>query len=75
METVPRFAPLAGLVAAAGLILAVPILGLTLAGVILDHAFGTGPVLSIGSFIVGNIIGWFGIRWLYLRERRRFARP
>lgn len=75
MDTVPRFAPLAGLVAAAGLILAVPILGLTLTGVILDTAFKSGPVLAIASFALGNIIGWLGIRWLYLRERRRFARP
>jgi hypothetical protein len=75
MENVPRRGPIIGLVLMVGFLLSVPILGLTIAGLIAAQWFATGPAVPIIAFIVGNVIGWLGVRWLYLRERRRFARP
>lgn len=75
MENYPRRGPIIGLVLMVGVILSVPILGLTIAGVIAAQWFGMGPGVPIVAFIIGNAIGWLGVRWLYLRERRRFARP
>ena len=75
MNNVPRRAPLIVLVAMVGALLSVPILGLTLGGLIAARLFGAGPEVPVIAFVVGNVLGWAGVRWLYHRERRRFARP
>lgn len=74
MENVPSRAPIIGLVLMVGAILSVPILGLTLAGLVVAKWLETGPLVPIVGFLLGNLIGWAGVRWLYLRERRQFNR-
>ena len=74
MDSASRPVPIMGLVLIVGAILAAPILGMSIVGLVLDTWLGTGPILFIGSFVLGNLIAWTGVRLLYLRERRRFAR-
>jgi uncharacterized membrane protein len=74
MGNVPSRAPILGLVLATFVILAVPILGLTLISIAAAQALGTGPLVPLLGFVIGNVIGWLGVRWLYVRERRRFDR-
>ncbi|HEX5240779.1 MAG TPA: hypothetical protein VFW20_07270 [Candidatus Limnocylindrales bacterium] len=75
MQTHSRSASLVGLVGLVGLVLAIPILGLTLAGLILAGPTGIGPLLPIGCFALGNVLGWEGVRRLYRRERRNVDNP
>lgn len=74
MENVPSRAPIVGLVLMVGAILSVPILGLTLAGLVVAKWLEMGPLVPLIGFLLGNVIGWAGVRWLYLRERRQFNR-
>jgi uncharacterized BrkB/YihY/UPF0761 family membrane protein len=74
MDNVPSRAPIIGLVLVVGVILSVPIVGLTIASLVAARWLETGPLVPIAGFLVGNVIGWLGVRWLYLRERRRFDR-
>jgi hypothetical protein len=74
MDNVPSRAPIIGLVLAVGAILSVPILGLTLAALVAARVYETGPLVPVVGFLLGNLIGWLGVRWLYLHERRRFDR-
>ena len=74
MDNYPSRAPIVGLVLMVGAILSVPILGLTIAAIVVAQRFETGPLLPVAGFIVGNVVGWLGVRWLYLRERRQFNR-
>ncbi len=74
MENVPSRAPIIGLVLVVGAILSVPILGLTLASLVVARWYETGPLVPVAGFLLGNLIGWAGVRWLYLRERRRVDR-
>lgn len=75
MQTHSRSASLYGLVGLVGLLLAVPILGLTLVGVVLAGPTGLGFALPLACFVLGNLLGWIGVRRLYLRERRNVDRP
>ena len=74
MENIPSRAPIVGLVLMVGAILSVPIVGLTLAALVVARAYDTGPLVPVVGFLLGNVIGWVGVRWLYLRERRQFDR-
>jgi uncharacterized membrane protein len=74
MDNVPSRAPIIGLVLMVGALLSVPILGLTLAALVVAQRFETGPLVPVVGFLLGNLIGWLAVRWLYLRERRRFDR-
>lgn len=74
MDNYPSRAPIVGLVLMVGAILSVPILGLTVASIVIAQRFETGPLLPVVGFAFGNLIGWLGVRWLYLRERRHFNR-
>jgi hypothetical protein len=74
MENAPSRAPIIGLVLVVGAILSVPIVGLTVAALVAARLFDTGPLVPVVGFVIGNLIGWGGVRWLYLRERRRFDR-
>jgi uncharacterized BrkB/YihY/UPF0761 family membrane protein len=74
MDNVPSRAPIIGLVLVVGVILSVPIVGLTIASLVAARWLEAGPLVPIAGFLVGNVIGWLGVRWLYLRERRRFDR-
>ncbi len=60
-----------GIVLQVGIILAVPILGLSILGLVIDRLLGTSPLALILLLAAGNVIGWAGVRRLYLRERRR----
>jgi hypothetical protein len=57
-----------------GVLLSVPILGFTIAAIVVAQRLGTGPLVPVAGFLLGNVIGWLGVRWLYLRERRQFNR-
>jgi hypothetical protein len=74
MANIPSRAPIIGLVLMVGAILSVPILGLTLASLVVAQRYETGPLVPVAGFVLGNLIGWAGVRWLYLRERRQFNR-
>jgi hypothetical protein len=74
MDNVPSRAPIIGLVLMVGALLSVPILGLTIASLVVAQRFETGPLVPVVGFALGNLIGWLAVRWLYLRERRRFDR-
>jgi uncharacterized membrane protein YdjX (TVP38/TMEM64 family) len=74
MQAHSRSASLYGLVSLVGVVLGVPIIALSLAGLLLAGPTGLGAVLPIGGFAIGNLIGWFGVRALYRRERRSIDR-
>jgi hypothetical protein len=74
MEHVPSRAPIIGLVLMVGVLLSVPILGFTIAAIVVAQRLETGPLVPVAGFLLGNVIGWLGVRWLYLRERRQFNR-
>jgi hypothetical protein len=74
MEHVPSRAPIIGLVLMVGVLLSVPILGFTIAAIVVAQRLETGPLVPAAGFLLGNVIGWLGVRWLYLRERRQFNR-
>jgi hypothetical protein len=59
----------AGLVKIMGLvtvIMVVPMVGGTVAGLVLDGAFGTAPLLVLSGLAVGTLIAAIGI-WLLIR--------
>lgn len=57
------------------LILAVPIIGGAVAGLLLDGAFDTSPLYVLAGFAVGNLIAIIGL-WMYVRVfQRRYAGP
>jgi hypothetical protein len=51
------------------LIVAVPLLGGAIAGIIIDSILGTGPLWVLSGFAAGNLIAAVGI-WLYIRGAR-----
>lgn len=51
------------------LIVAVPLLGGAVAGIILDSILGTSPLFVLSGFAAGNLIAIVGI-WLYIRANR-----
>ena len=54
-----------------GLELGAAIVGLTLVGVWIDHAFGTGPI----GTIVGALVGVIGGLYNFIREALRMSPP
>jgi len=51
------------------LIMVIPLLGGTVAGLVADKVLGTSPLFVLSGFAVGNLIAAAGI-WLYIRARR-----
>lgn len=51
------------------LIMAVPMLGGAVAGLLADSALGTSPLFVLSGFAAGNLIAATGI-WLYIRTHR-----
>jgi hypothetical protein len=43
--------------------------------VLLAGPTGLGLALPLACFVLGNLLGWIGVRRLYLRERRNVERP
>ena len=55
------------------LIVAVPMVGGAVAGMLIDGMQGTSPLFVLCGFVVGNLVAVLGV-WLYVRgERRRIA--
>ncbi len=52
------------------LILAIPMAGGAVAGIVLDAILGTSPICVLSGFGVGNVIAISGI-WLYIRRGQR----
>jgi F0F1-type ATP synthase assembly protein I len=52
------------------LIMAIPMLGGVVIGIVLDAQAGTSPIFVLGGLVVGSITSALGI-WLYIRNRRR----
>ncbi len=52
------------------LILAIPMAGGAVAGIVLDAILGTSPICVLGGFGVGNVIAIAGI-WLFIRRGQR----
>lgn len=51
------------------LIMAVPMLGGVVIGLVLDAQAGTSPIFVLGSLLLGSLASAIGI-WLYIRARR-----
>lgn len=51
------------------LIMAVPMLGGVVVGLVLDAQAGTSPIFVLGGLVIGSLVSAFGI-WLYIRTRR-----
>lgn len=51
------------------LILAVPMVGGAVAGMLIDGMRGTSPLFVLCGFAVGNLVAVVGI-WLYIRVQR-----
>ena len=51
------------------LIVAIPMLGGAVAGMLLDRMQGTSPLFVLSGFVVGNLVAIVGI-WLYIRVQR-----
>jgi F0F1-type ATP synthase assembly protein I len=51
------------------LIMAVPMLGGVVVGIVLDAQAGTSPIFVISGLVLGSLISALGI-WLYIRKRR-----
>jgi Putative F0F1-ATPase subunit Ca2+/Mg2+ transporter len=51
------------------LIMAVPMLGGVVAGLVLDAQAGTSPIFVLGGLVIGSLVSAIGI-WLYIRLRR-----
>lgn len=52
------------------LIMAVPMLGGVVVGLVLDAQAGTSPIFVLSGLVVGSLASAFGI-WLYIRKRQR----
>jgi len=52
------------------LIMAAPMVGGAVAGMLLDGVQGTSPLFVLCGFAVGNLVAVLGI-WLYVRVQRR----
>jgi F0F1-type ATP synthase assembly protein I len=52
------------------LIMVIPIVGGSVAGLVLDGAFGTSPLLVLVGLLVGSLIAAIGI-WLLIRAGMR----
>ncbi|HLE59031.1 MAG TPA: AtpZ/AtpI family protein [Candidatus Limnocylindria bacterium] len=52
------------------LIVAIPMLGGAVAGMLLDRMQGTSPLFVLSGFVVGNLVAIVGI-WLYIRVQRQ----
>jgi F0F1-type ATP synthase assembly protein I len=57
-------------------IMAIPMVGGAVAGILLDRAQGTSPLFVLSGFAIGNLVAIIGI-WLYIRwhTRRGIAQP
>ena len=51
------------------LIMAVPMLGGVVVGLVLDAQAGTSPIFVLGGLLIGSLASAIGI-WLYIRARR-----
>jgi F0F1-type ATP synthase assembly protein I len=51
------------------LIVAVPMVGGAVAGMVIDGMQGTSPLFVLCGFVVGNLVAAVGI-WLYVRLQR-----
>ncbi len=51
------------------LIMAVPMLGGVVIGLVLDAQAGTSPIFVLGGLLLGSLASAIGI-WLYIRARR-----
>jgi F0F1-type ATP synthase assembly protein I len=51
------------------LIMAVPMLGGVVVGIVLDAQVGTSPIFVLSGLVLGSLISALGI-WLYIRKRR-----
>jgi Putative F0F1-ATPase subunit Ca2+/Mg2+ transporter len=63
--------PIIGPVLMVGIVLSASILGLSFAGLLIDRWLGTSPIGFAILFVAGNLVGWSGVRWLYLRVPQR----
>lgn len=52
------------------LIVAVPMVGGAVAGMLIDGMRGTSPLFVLSGFVLGNLVAVVGI-WLYVRGQRR----
>ena len=51
------------------LIMAVPMLGGVVVGLVLDAQAGTSPIFVLSGLVIGSLVSAIGI-WLYIRFRR-----
>ena len=51
------------------LIMAVPMLGGVVVGLVLDAQAGTSPIFVLSGLVIGSMVSAIGI-WLYIRLRR-----
>ena len=51
-------------------IVAIPMVGGAVAGLIVDAWLGTSPLCVLGGFAIGNIVAIVGI-WLFIRSHTR----
>jgi F0F1-type ATP synthase assembly protein I len=52
------------------LIMAVPMLGGVVIGIVVDAQAGTSPIFVLGGLVVGSLVSALGI-WVYIRKRQR----
>ena len=52
------------------LIMAIPMLGGVVIGLMLDAQAGTSPIFVLGGLVLGSLTSAAGI-WLYIRKRQR----
>lgn len=50
-------------------IVVIPILGGTVAGIVVDRLLGTGPLFVLSGFVIGNLIAAAGV-WIYIRVQQ-----
>jgi hypothetical protein len=51
-------------------IVAIPMVGGAVAGLIVDAWLGTSPLCVLGGFAIGNLVAIVGI-WLFIRSHQR----
>ena len=51
-------------------IMAIPMVGGAVVGILLDRAHGTSPLFVLSGFAIGNLLAITGI-WLYIRWHTR----
>lgn len=59
---------LAKRLAAVTVIMTVPILGGSVAGILVDRLLGTSPAVLVTGFVIGNVVAALGV-WLLVRRR------